>query len=275
MLTWSLRGTRHLHRAEDVRWLVGLVGPAFLRPSKRAGELGIGGAAGDRAVRALRDALAAEGPLDRDEVKSRLAPLGVDPSGQAAVHVIARAALEGLVCVLPGERYALLDDWLGPAPGGPPPAAGELARRYLAAFGPASPADFASWSGLPAAAVRQEWEAVAGETVEVAPSAWLLSADLARAASAGRRRAPVRLLGGFDSLLLAYADRRAHLSPDRAPLVNRGGGMVRALVVDDGRVVGTWSRSRNGQVEARLWEPGAEIDREAADVGRFLSPPRT
>ena len=110
VLTWSLRGTRHLHRAEDVRSLVALLGPRFLRPSRRAEQLGIAGAVGDRAVQALHDALAADGPLTRDDVKARLTPLGVDPSGQATIHVVARAALEGVLCVLPGERYALLDD---------------------------------------------------------------------------------------------------------------------------------------------------------------------
>lgn len=27
VVTWTLRGTRHLHAAEDVRWLVALFGP--------------------------------------------------------------------------------------------------------------------------------------------------------------------------------------------------------------------------------------------------------
>ena len=60
--TWTLRGTRHWHAAEDVRWLLGLLGPVFNRPGRRAEQLGIAGAAGDRAVGALRDALADEGP---------------------------------------------------------------------------------------------------------------------------------------------------------------------------------------------------------------------
>ncbi len=264
VLTWSLRGTRHLHLAGDVRWLVGLVGASFLGPSKRADRLGIGDAVGDRAVSVLRDALAAEGPLTRDQVKTRLAPHGVDPSGQAAIHVIARAALEGHLCVLPGERYVLLDDWLGPAaddrePGGGAGAGvgagrspGELARRYLTAYGPASPADFGAWSGVRAAVARREWAAAAGGMVEVAPSMWLLAADADRAASAARRPAPARHLGPFDSLLLAYADRRLHLSPDQSRLVNAGGGMVKPVVVDDGRVVGTWSTRQPPPAVARF-----------------------
>jgi hypothetical protein len=273
VLTWSLRGTRHLHRADDVRWLVALVGPTFLRPSKRAEQLGIGGAAGDRAMEALVYALAAEGPLTRPQVKERLAPHGVDPSGQAPIHVIARAALEGRLCVVPGERYVLLDDWLGlpTAAAGGDGGSGELARRYLAAFGPASPADFAAWSGLGPPAARREWSAIEGDVVEVAPSLWLLAAEVDRAAAAARRPAPTRLVGAFDSLLLAYADRRLHLSPDQARLVNPGGGMVKPLVVADGEVVGTWSRP-GGRVDVRPFprSTGLDVDHEAEDVRRFL-----
>ena len=272
VLTWSLRGTRHLHRAEDVRWLVGLVGSTFLRPSKRAEQLGIGGAAGDRAVQVLVDTLAAEGPLTRRQVKERLAPYGVDPSGQAAIHVIARAALEGRLCVLPGDRYVLLDDWLGP-PTATAPGVGALARRYLAAFGPASVADFATWSGLGPPAARREWAAIEDETVEVGPGRWLLAADVDRAMAAACRSAPTRLLGAFDSLLLAYADRRLHLTPDHAALVNPGGGILKPLVVVDGEVVGTWSRPR-ARVEVApfrdLTPAVADIAREEKAVARFL-----
>ena len=269
VLTWSLRGTRHLHRAQDARWLVALVGPTFLRPSKRAEQLGIAGAVGDRAVEVLVDALAAEGPLTRPQVKDLLAPHGVDPSGQAAIHVIARAGLEGRLCVLPGERYVLLDEWIGEAAAGGRP--GHLARRYLAAFGPASPADFGAWSGLGPPAARREWAAIAADLVEVAPSLWLLAAGVDRAVAAARRPGPTRLVGAFDSLLLAYADRHLHLSPDHARLVNPGDGMVKPLVVVDGRVAGTWSRPGGG-VDARPFPTSSTpaVDREADDVRRFL-----
>ena len=47
------------------------------------------------------------------------------------------------------DLYAAAEDWLGP----PPRDVGEarmelLVRRYLAAFGPATRADVASWAGL-------------------------------------------------------------------------------------------------------------------------------
>src|SRR5256884_8129943 len=36
VLTWSMRGTRHLHPAADGRWLLEVFGPEFGRPGRRA-----------------------------------------------------------------------------------------------------------------------------------------------------------------------------------------------------------------------------------------------
>jgi hypothetical protein len=279
--TWTLRGTRHWHARDDVRWLLGLLGPVFNRPGRRAEELGIAGAVGDRAVGVLADALAAAGDrlVSRAEVKALLARHGVDPSGQAPVHVIRRAALEGVLCVVAGpngkERYALLDQWVppaGPVPAGPE-AAAELVRRYLHAFGPATAADFARWSGLPAPAARAAWDAVAAEVAGVDGRGCVLRADAARVAAAAESPpTPVRLLGGFDTLVLGYADRDLLVPPDRARDVNAGGGIVRPTVLSDGEVVGTWSRGAGVDTFRSLTDDErAAAARELEDVERFLA----
>jgi hypothetical protein len=272
--TWSLRGTRHWHAREDVRWLLALLGPVFNRPGRRAEQLGISGPAGDVAVGALRDALAREGLLNRAQVKDRLAAHGVDPTGQAPIHVIRRAALEGVLCMVPTadgkERYALLDDWLPPAEPVPPErAAAELVRRYLAAFGPATPADFARWSGLGATAARTAWAAVGGELAEI--GGWVLREHAERAARDAGQPVPLRLLGGFDTLVLGHADRSLLVPADRAGDVNAGGGLIRPTVLSDGEVVGTWS-SRAGVVPFRelTAEELSGVERELDDVVRFL-----
>jgi len=293
VLTWSLRGTRHLHRRDDVRWLVGLLGPKYARPGHRARQLGIAGEAGDSAVRVVRDALASEGPVERRELKERLATHGVDPSGQAVIHVLRRAALEGMVCVLPGpgrrERFVLVDDVIDPAPPiDPDQAAVLLVRRYLTAFAPASPTDFAVWSGLGAGVVRKAWSALGAELTEVevpGGRSWLSTGQLDDLMTAADAPAPLRLLGGFDTLLLGYDDRSGHVDPEHSRRVNAGGGLIRPTVLVDGRVVGTWAfrRSRRPlQVEVSAFAPmgGADagaIEVEALDVGRFFGtgPPAT
>src|SRR5204863_403423 len=49
--------------------------------------------------------------------------------------------------------YAAAEAWVGPPEVGADDALDHLVRRYLGAFGPASPADIAGWAGIPRAAI--------------------------------------------------------------------------------------------------------------------------
>jgi hypothetical protein len=290
VLTWTLRGTRHLHPAADVRWLLSMVGSRFARPGARQEQLGIAGDAGDRAVGVLAHALAGGDTPTRREVADLLARHGVDPSSRAPIHVIRRAALEGILCVLPGpggderqERYVSLDRWV---PDGTAVAGGgvpQLVRRYLAAYGPATPADLIAWSGLAPRIVATSWREVSDndELVEVRlanGSAW----SLAGSASSDPDPAPTRMLGGFDTLVLGYADRSLHVRPDHARAVNAGGGMIKPVVVTDGLVVATWKLRRGrrntgfevtslpGRSPDTDTDTDADTSDEVDDIKRFL-----
>jgi hypothetical protein len=287
VLTWSLRGTRHLHAADDVRWLVRLLGPTVLRrTAARRRQLGVEGAAGDQAVRAVRRTLRSRGRLTRAQVRALVARHGIDPAGQAPVHVLHRAALEGVLCVVPdpdaGEAYVLLDDWVAAAEPLPDrTAAAQLVRRYLAGHGPATHADFRTWSGLAAGDVQAAWADVAGDLTEVATvtgPAWLLTEHLDAAVAAQGQPVPVRLLPAFDPLLLGYADRRFLFPSDRARAVNAGGGLIRPTVLGDRGVVATWRHRGKpagsdvevtpfGGLSARLRDA---IEGEVRDIGRFV-----
>ncbi|HEY4939565.1 MAG TPA: crosslink repair DNA glycosylase YcaQ family protein, partial [Actinomycetota bacterium] len=90
-------------------------------------------------------------------------------------------------------------------------------------------------------------------------------------------RCPVRLTGGFDALLLGYADRSLHLAPEHARRVNTGGGLVKPVVLDDGVVVATWRylRGASDTIEVAPFQPLAGravrgIEREVGEIGAFL-----
>jgi hypothetical protein len=286
VLIWSLRGTRHLHHAGDVRWLLALLGPVFGRPGRRSQQLGIAGDVGDNAVRVIRAALMSQGSLTRREVKDLVARHGVDPSGQAPIHVLHRAAFEGVLCIVPGpdgqERYVSLDEWVPQA--SPVPldeAAARLARRFLAAYGPATPADFAAWSGLRTATAKQAWTAMSGELTDVdlpAGPAWVLASRRHVIGAAANHPMPVRLVGAFDALLLGYADRSLHVPPARARGINAGGGLIRPVVLADGKVVATWKyhsawsshRVQIAPFGAFTADERAGLEYEVRDIGRFL-----
>jgi hypothetical protein len=283
--TWAMRGTLHLLAAADVGWILGLLGPIFVAAGRRRRvELGLTDELCERALADLREILTAAGPLPRSELVRRLAARGVtiDPASQAPAHLVAYAALRGVVCrVGDGPAYALLDEWLGAAPRAlePDRALAELTRRYLGAHGPAGAADLAAWSGIGLRRARRGLELVAAElrAVQTASGPGWMHAGAPRRPSRATRP-QVALLDYFDPYLLGYADRDLVLDRRFARRIQAGGGVVRPAVLVGGRVVGTWRRQRSGDrldVALELFEELPEeaagaLEREAADVARFL-----
>lgn len=291
--TWAMRGTLHLVPSEDLSWLLALLGPVFLAGSRsRRAELGLDDETCARGVRIIRDALAGRGPLTKLELVERLARGGINAEGQAVVHLVGYAALQGVVCQGPDRggkpAYVLLGDWLPPVQSTTltrEEACEELARRYLAAYGPATPEDFAAWSGLPLKEVRAAWKGVAEEALEVeldSRPAWLLREhvdwldDLRAAGDAG---APlVRLLPAFDTYLLGYKGRERLVAPEHARRIHPGGGLLHPTLLVDGRAAGTWKTQRKGSHLDLLVSPFDSLapealpglEAEATDVGRFM-----
>jgi hypothetical protein len=290
--TWGMRGTFHLLAADDVGWLLPLLGPVFVAAGRRRfAELGLDEAQCGRGVGAIRRSLERHGSRTRAELADDLrgAGLPVEPGSQAVVHLVRRAALQGLVCVGPDrdgdEAYVALDDWVG-TDGRPRRAAAdaslaELARRYVAAYGPAGPHDLAAWSGLPVARARQAWRllADAGELAEVSvdgsPS-WAL-AGRTLDAGAGRGTLGVRLLPAFDTYLLGYRTHESQVDPRHAARVWPGGGWIHPTLSVDGRVLAAWRISSTRVVVEPfdVLQPAVlrSLEGEAADVGRFLGLP--
>ncbi|MBA3328958.1 MAG: winged helix DNA-binding domain-containing protein [Solirubrobacterales bacterium] len=297
--TWAMRGTLHMLATEDLGWVLAALGPTFAaagRPRRMA--LGLDDETCERGLRALREVLVGSEPLVRSEVVRRLAgfEVALDPAGQAPAHLIALAALHGVLCRGPEtEReeatYVLLDDWVGPIQAvDPDRALAELIRRYLASHGPATAHDLAAWSGIGMRRARAGLGLVAGELAEVETHggrAWCLtaSAGTRRDATVEGSEVPegpcVRLLGRFDPYLLGHRGRELVLEPAFAGRIQAGGGIVQPAVLVDGRVMGTWRRERAGDRPAVTIDlfsqlpddlrPGLEA--EAADVGRFLGMP--
>jgi hypothetical protein len=241
--TWAMRGTLHLLAAEDARWILGVVGPPMIRAGRRRREqLGLDEDTYHYAIGVLRTVLM-HGPLTRAEIVERLAGSGIALEGQARPHLLMRAALEGLICYGPDRgsepAYAPFEDWVtGGAPMPREAALGQLARRYIQAYGPAGSDDFAAWSGLSAAEARFAWRTVTEEALEVETGtgpAWVSDASLAWLDEAPAAPA-VRLLPAFDTYLLGYRQRTLSVAPEVAARVNAGGGIIHPTLAVDGRV---------------------------------------
>jgi hypothetical protein len=154
----------------------------------------------------------------------------------------------------------------------------ELVRRYLAAFGPASRADLADWSGLRMTELAPALEALeplrrfrdeSGRELLDLPRAPLPPADTP---------APVRFLPMWDSVLLGHKDRTRVLPEEhRRTVIAKNGDVAQTFLVD-GFVAGTWSVERKRVVTT----PFAPLPRtarhavaeEAARLEAWLTEPR-
>jgi len=287
--TWLMRGTLHLIAADDLGLLLGLLGPVFAAANQaRHRQLGLDPDLKRRGVAAIRRILSEAGQLTRYEIVERLRRHGIelDPKTQAPIHLIAFAALQGVLC-LGSDRengeptYVLISDWLGRAPEPLRESSlGELARRYFAAYGPATVDDLVAWSGLPVAQARSAVAMAQPALAEVAfgGRAGLLSKD--RLADMHQRptRPTVRLLAAFDTYLLGYRSRSLAVPAALERRLQRGGGWLHPAVVVDGRAIGAWALRKTGsrsQVMVELLRPGDRLTRngietDVADLSRFL-----
>jgi hypothetical protein len=150
-------------------------------------------------------------------------------------------------------------------------ALGVLVRRYLAAFGPATVADVAQFAAVQRARVKAALERL-GDTVErlTGPDGVEFLDVPGAPRPSGEEPAPARLLGMWDTVLLAYHDRSRVIAPAYRPLVTRRNGDVLPTLFVDGQVVGVW-RPVEGAIQAAAFHAlPDEVWEALADEARAL-----
>jgi hypothetical protein len=241
-----MRNTVHLVTASDALRLRPWLQPALDR-GLRSSQWAAGTAGTDRdvLVAAGREALAEQplGPIELRAVLGARFP-GADPDSLVnALRVwapLVQVPPRGLWGVPGGVRYAFADDWLGAPLATDPDPAGPV-RRYLAAFGPAAPADMQKWSGLTglkrvfAGLGLRTYTTEDGQVLHDLPEAELTDPDVP---------VPARYVADFDNLLLSHADRTRILGDVPKSLVITVNGLVRGTILIDGFVAGTWRVER-------------------------------
>ncbi|MEX0894092.1 MAG: winged helix DNA-binding domain-containing protein [Gemmatimonadota bacterium] len=169
--------------------------------------------------------------------------------------------------------WAAADGWFGtmPAPMDPEPARVELARRYLAAHGPATLEDLRWWTGW---TVKQTAAATAAlDTLPVrldGGGAGLLLAD--EETAQGPPPSPhVALLPALDPTPMGWKQRDWYLGPHAALLYDRNGNAGPSVWLD-GQIVGGWAQRPDGEVVYRLLEDvGAAAERRVAEEAAALT----
>jgi hypothetical protein len=275
IITWVNRGTLHLIRAEDYPLLHAVTTPPLWTSCRtRLRQTGVDEAAAERGVETVAKTLADEGPLTRAQLRERLDSADVPTAGQALVHVLFFATLQG-VCVrgpMVGKEHAFVAvrDWLGKQPEVDREAGlGELARRYLVGHGPASDADLARWAGISLGDARAGLKTISRRTVDLGGGL----VDL-RKREEPAPLPPPRLLGQFEPLLLGWSSRDPVVG-EHEVLVLKKNGIFRPFALVKGRGVATW-RLPKGKVEIEHLEDVTkkatkELEADAAAVESFLA----
>lgn len=305
VVSWVNRGTLHLICSEDYPLLHPLTTPQLRTTCRtRLRQEGVSPEQAERGVAAIEAALTLEGPQTRAQLKEAVDRVGTPTAGQALVHTLFLATLDGLIVRGPmvgrEQAFVLVRDWLADVPGavgagGPDfdrdAALAELARRYLVGHGPATDRDLAKWAGIALGQARRGLAGIGRDLVELDGPGELV--DLARTVGRAADRAggelsgdeqadddawpPPLLLGAFDALLMGWASRRPILGDDATTVTSNG--VFRPFVLVGGRAVGLW-RIERGKVTATPFDDPdcvdavernrPAIEAEADDVVRFL-----
>ncbi|MGV9779438.1 winged helix DNA-binding domain-containing protein [Streptosporangium sp. NPDC003464] len=199
-------------------------------------------------------------------------------------QALATAADRGALCFGPDRgrkvTYTSPRRWLpGFRPADGATALAGVLKRYLHAYGPATPAQFAQWLAVPRRWAAELFESLAGELerVEVdGTPAWLAAGDGAMPSAPPRG---VRLLPYFDAYTVGCHPRELLFPGPAAGRALAGGqaGNFPVLLVD-GTAAGVWHQRRSGRRLDITVEPFApltaarrsELDAQVERVGEFL-----
>ena len=170
-------------------------------------------------------------------------------------------------------RWATLDDWVGDVElPDTDTASSELARLWLASYGPATVDDLQWWTGWTKTRTKAALATLDTVEVDLDGTPGLLLADDAEPVVAPEPW--VALLPALDPSAMGWKHRDFCLGPHRELLYDVNGN-AGPTVWADGRIVGGWAQRDDGEVVVRLLDDvGAEastsIDDRAAALTTML-----
>ncbi|MBZ4488485.1 winged helix DNA-binding domain-containing protein [Microbacterium sp. cx-55] len=247
--SWPMRATVHLVPAEDIGWMQQLLTPRLLADAARRREqLGFPLDILERMRRIAIERLSGGTQLPRAELFAAFVEEGIEMRPGWSYHAVWWLCQTGTLVFGPplGARDAALvlaDEWITrPRQLEGDDALIELAARYLAGHGPATPADLAWWTKLTLGDARRAFARAAecgrAAVVEVDGAPWWVAPH---ALDAELPEPPdVLLLPAFDELLLGYRDRSLSADAAHTSLLMSSNGIAVPTVMLRGRAVGSW-----------------------------------
>lgn len=276
------RGTLHVLAATDLLALRPLLQPVLARMLATNHGKKLAGADTLAVAQAGRKLLVAQA-LDSTQLGQQLARQW--PDAEPASLAVAVRCHETLIQLPPAgtweqHKNALLlpaDLWLG-QPLAAQATLDPMLLRYLAAFGPASAQDAAVWCGLGLTGPRginAALERLAPRLRRYRDESGRLLFDLAGTAlPAPDTPAPVRLVAGYDNLLLSHAERSRLFDPAMRPRIFTVNGQVRPTLLLDGFIQGSWKmagKDRQARLEITPFRALSRCERQAIEAEALLA----
>ena len=256
---WGQRGTLHLYATADWPLLYAARSAERTWWERRMADDAAQAQSHRQLVEEVAALLRTRESLGRRDLRASGLPLTdelLSPWG----GIFADLVRLGYACHAPrseGEgRFVARESWvphLDWSPPDPVDANRALARRYFAAYGPATLHDFAYWRAAKVEQARHWLEELAGELVEVTvagqPAGWLLRRDVdeAQAAPPPAEAWPVHMLYRFDPHLLAHREKDWVVPAAHYTAVWRPAGHIEGIVMHHGQAVATWRYERKGR----------------------------
>ncbi|GAA2294392.1 winged helix DNA-binding domain-containing protein [Streptomyces kunmingensis] len=289
--TYGPRGTVHLLAAGDVPMWTGALSAVPGRVGQQGAGIRLTAEQTDAVVAAVGEALTGA-QLTADELTEAVvartgswagdlvmpAFQGMWPRWRQATHT---AAHRGVLAFGPNRGRQVTYTNPGAAPMEEHAALTALVRRYLYAYGPATPQHFAKWLAAPRGWANDLFAELARSAVleevrfEGVGPAWVTAGDT-EFPEPGDAARGVRLLPYFDAFGIASQPREL-LFPGKASeraLADGQAGNYPLLLVD-GAVAGVWHQRRSGKRVAITVEPLGrltagqleELERQALRIG--------
>ncbi len=288
------RGTVHLLATQDLPMWTGALSATPPARNVHARDRVLTPEQTEEVIEAIADALE-EAELTADELTAAIVERTGAWAGELAMAAFQgqwprwrqaedTAANRGVLCFGPNRgrkvTYTSPRRWLpGFHPAEGQAALADLVKRYLHAYGPATPEQFARWLAAPPRWAAGLFDSLSGELqpVEVdGNAAWEVAGDTAAPSGAP---AGVRLLPYFDAYVVGCYPRELVFPGVAAERALAGGqaGNVPVLLVG-GVVAGIWHQRRTGRTLEMTVEPFTplspaqrrELDDQVERIGQFL-----
>ena len=239
----------------------------------------------DRVASATFEALGARGEASARELTADVPELGTKLSfGQGATwaatvgvstRVLFLLATEGLIVRArplgswtSGQyRWTTIESWLGGSlvEIDHAEACAELLARYLRTFGPATMTDLRWWTGWSAKLSATTLGAVGAVEVALEDGVgYVLPGDLG---SVDEADPWVALLPGLDPTVMGWKERAWYLGDHASDLFDRNGN-AGPTVWANGRVVGAWGQTEQGEIAVELFGRLGAATRKLVDAER-------